>query len=208
MNGVTWVHYMNEGVSLLFLIGMGFALYRGLKRNQAFLAEREELLRRYLLFRGDLQVRLKIYGEDEKTYQELLRNLSESWKNFKKTYDQHLHALAKNTKETRRFLLFLTLGLFINTARLLIEKYFFFSLRHPFFYALERELSNYVLVILGFWLLKSQTSRLLSQRGEPVTIEREILFYSNSLSKTGEREDLYNEFSPLEETGAGNGKED
>jgi hypothetical protein len=39
-------------------------------------------------------------------------------------------------------------------------------------------------------------------------MERDILFYSNSLSETGEKESLYNEFSPLEELGAGDGKKD
>src|SRR4030067_2306223 len=104
-----WIKLLNEGISLIFLIGLGFVLYRGLKTNQTLLSEREELLKRYLLFRGDKQVRLKIYGDDEEVYKELLKNLSNSWKNFKKAYDQCLLSLAKNTTKTKQFLYLITL---------------------------------------------------------------------------------------------------
>src|SRR4030043_2165214 len=115
MNEVLWIRVMNEVIPFFLCIGMGFVLYRGLRINQTLLSEREELLKRYLLFRGDRQVRLKIYGGDEKVYRDLLKNLSNSWKNFKKTYDRCLLSLAQNTTKTRRLLQFLTLGLLINS---------------------------------------------------------------------------------------------
>ena len=208
MNEGIWIKLLNEGISLFFLIGMGFALYRGLKKNQTLLSEREELLKRYLLFRGDKQVRLKIYGDDEKVYKELLKNLSNSWKNFKKTYDQCLLSLAQNTTKTKQFLYLITLGLLINSARHFVEAYFFFSLKTQFFYIMARELSNYVLVILSFFLLRTQTHKFLSLKGEAVKMDREILFFPNSLSTEGEQEVLYNEFDPLETTGEEDGKED
>jgi hypothetical protein len=84
MNEVLWIRIVNEAIPLILLAGIGFFLYRGLRINQKLLSEREELLKRYLLFRGDRQVRLKIYGGDEKVYMDLLKNISSSWKNFKK----------------------------------------------------------------------------------------------------------------------------
>ncbi len=208
MNEAMWIKLLNEGIPLLLLIGLGFITYRGLKKNQALLSEREELLKRYLLFRGDKQVRLKIYGDDEKVYQELLKNLSNSWKNFKKTYDQCLLSLAKNTTKTKQVLYLITLGLLINSARHFVEAYFFSSLETQFFYILTRELSNYVLVILSFFLLRTQTHKFLSLKGETVKMDRKILFYPNSLSAEGEQEVLYNEFDPLETEGEKDGKED
>jgi hypothetical protein len=199
---------MNEGIPLFLLIGLGLVLYRGLKKNQTLLSEREELLKRYLLFRGDKQVRLKIYGDDEKVYKELLKNLSNSWKNFKKTYDQCLLSLAQNTKKTKRFLQLVTLGLLINSTRNFIEAYFFFSVKTQFFYIIVRELSNYVLVILSFFILRTQTQKFLSLKGEAVKMDREILFFPDSLSTEGEQEVLYNEFDPLETKGEEDGKED
>src|SRR4030042_4485302 len=112
---------VNEAIPLILLIGIGFFLYRGRNRNQTLLSEREELLKRYLLFRGDKQVRLKIYAEDEKIYHELLKNLSASWKNFKKTYDKCLLSLAQNTAKTKKFFYLITLGLLINSTRHFIE---------------------------------------------------------------------------------------
>ncbi len=208
MNEGIWIKLLNEGISLFFLIGLGIALYRGLKKNQTLLSEREELLKRYLLFRGDKQVRLKIYGDDEKVYKELLKNLSNSWKNFKKTYDQRLLSLAQNTTKTKQFLYLITLGLLINSARHFVEAYLLFSLKTQFFYIMARELSNYVLVILSFFLLRTQTHKFLSLKGEAVKMDREILFFPNSLSTEGEQEVLYNEFDPLETTGEEDGKED
>jgi hypothetical protein len=207
MNEVLWIRLLNEGIPLFLLIGLGFVLYRGFKKNQGFLSEREELLKRYLLFRGDKQVRLKIYGEDEKIYLDLLKNISNSWKNFKKTYDQCLFSLAQNTTKTKRLLQLITLGLLVNSARLFIEEYFFFGLHARFYTIVAKELPYYVLVILSFFLLRTQTQKFLSLKGEVVKMDREILFFPNNLSGEGEQEVLYNEFDPLEGTGAEGGKE-
>ncbi len=135
---VLLIRVMNEVIPFLLLIGIGFVLYRGLKRNQTLLSEREELLKRYLLFRGDRQVRLKIYGGDEKIYLDLLKNISSSWKNFKKVYDQCLNSLAQNTTKTKHFLQLITLLLLMNTVRLFIEDYYFFGLEIHFFYTLVK----------------------------------------------------------------------
>jgi hypothetical protein len=208
MNEVLWIKIVNEAIPLILLIGIGFFLYRGLKRNQTLLSEREELLKRYLLFRGDRQVRLKIYGGDEKVYLDLLKNISSSWKNFKKAYDQCLNSLANNTTKTKNFLQLITLGLLINTARLFIEDYYFYGFEAHFFYTMARELSTYVLVVVSFFLLRNQTQKFLTLKGEVVKMDREILFFPNNLETQEEHEGLFNEFDPLEARGAEDGKED
>ena len=198
MGALNWIKLVNEVIPFLFLIGISLVLYRGLKINQTILSEREELLKRYLLFRGDRQVRLKIYGGNEKIYMDLLKNISSSWKNFKKTYDQCLLSLAQNTTKTKRFLQLITLGLLINTARLFIEDYYFFGFEAHFLYTLAREVSSYVLAILSFFLLRNQTQKFLTLRGEVVKMDREILFFPNNIEAQEEHEGLYNEFDPLE----------
>ena len=190
MDAVNWIKLVDEGIPLLLLMGIGFVLYQGLRRNQTLLSEREELLKRYLLFRGDRQVRLKIYGGDEKIYLDLLKNISSSWKNFKKSYDQCLNSLAQNTTKTKRFLQLITLCLLINTARLFIEDYYFFGLEIHFLYTLARELSSYVLVILSFFLLRNQTQKFLTYKGEVIKMDREILFFPNNLEDQEEHEGL------------------
>lgn len=208
MNEVLWIRVMNEVIPFFLCIGMGYALYRGLKINQTLLSEREELLKRYLLFRGDRQVRLKIYGGEGKVYMDLLKNISSSWKNFKKAYDQCLNALAQNTTKTKRFLQLITLGLLINSVRVFIEDYYFFGLEIHFLYTLVRELSSYVLVALSFFLLRNQTQKFVTLKGEVVKMDREILFFPNNLEDQGEHEGLFNEFDPLEARKVEDGQED
>ena len=207
MDVMNWIKIVNEIIPFLFLIGIGFVLYRGLRRNQTFLSEREELLKRYLLFRGDRQVRLKIYGGDEKIYLDLLKNISSSWKNFKKAYDQCLNSLAQNSTKTKRFLQLITLFLLINTVRLFIEDYYFFGLEIHFFYTLARELSSYVLVVLSFFLLRNQTQKFLTLKGDVMRMDREILFFPNNIENQEGHEGLFNEFDPLEARKVEDGKE-
>jgi len=208
MNEVMSIKLLNEGIPFFLLVGLGFTLYRGLNKNQTLLSEREALLKRYLLFRGDRQVRLKVCGEDEKMYMDLLKSISNSWKNFKRAYDQCLLSLAQNTTRTKQILQWITLGLLINSGRLFVEEYFFFGVKAHFFYVVAKELSYYVLVILSFFLLKIHTRRFVSLRGEVVKMDREILFFPDNLSSEGEHEILFNEFDPLEGTGAEDEKED
>ena len=203
-----WIDSLNEGITLFLLIALGFTFYRGYKKNQTLLTEREELLKRYLLFRGDKQVRLKIYESNEKVYQELLKNLSTSWKNFKKTYDQCLVSFGQNTHKTKFFLQLITLGLLINSASLFIQEYFSLGFKGHFVYTVVKALSGYVLVILSFILLRTQTHRFLSLKGEAAKMDREILFYPNHLSGEGNHDILYDEFDPLETKGGEDGKED
>ena len=203
-----WIDILNAGIPLLLLVFLSLILYQGFKKNQTILLEREELLKRYLLFRGDKQVRLKIYREDEEVHRELLKTLSNSWKNFKKSYDQCLLSFAQNTARTKRSLQILTLGLLINGTRVFLTEFFFSGLTNHFFYLFMREISSYILVIFSFLLLRTQTQRLLSLKGEVTKMDREILFFPNNLSAEGEHEGLYNEFDPLEAIGAKDGKED
>ncbi len=203
-----WIGIVNEGIPLLLLAGLGFALYQGIKKNQILLTEREELLKRYLLFRGDKQVRLKVYGKDEKVYQELLKNLSNSWKNFKRSYDEYLLSFSQNTAKTKTYLRLITLALLVNTLRLGLEAYYFHGWGERLLYTAVKELSRYVLVGLSFLLLRTQTHRFLSLKGEITKMEREILFFPNHLTAEGEQEVLYNEFDPLDAKAQEDVKED
>jgi len=200
-----WSDLLDAGIPFLFLMAIGFTFYRGFKKNQHLLTERDELVKRYLLFRGDKQVRLKIYGDDEKIYHDLLRNISSSWKNFKKTYDEYLSSFSENTRKTKRILQIITLGLMANTVRFIIWKYSFSGLNPPLIYHIVRELAGYILVCLSFSLLKIQTYRYLSLKGEAMKMDRDILFFPDNLSAEEEHEVLFSEFDPLESKGKEDG---
>jgi len=200
-----WSDLLDAGIPFLFLMAIGFTFYRGFKKNQHLLTERDELVKRYLLFRGDKQVRLKIYGDDEKIYHDLLRNISSSWKNFKNTYDEYLSSFSENTRKTKRILQIITLGLMANTVRFIIWKYSFSGLNPPLIYHIVRELAGYILVCLSFSLLKIQTYRYLSLKGEAMKMDRDILFFPDNLSAEEEHEVLFSEFDPLESKGKEDG---
>lgn len=198
---------MNEGIPLLLLVGLSMVTYRGLKKNQFLLAEREDLLRRYLLFRGDKQIRLKVYVKDDKVQRELLKTLSSSWKNFKKTYDQYQTSFLSNISSTKIILYLFTLCLLINSLRRLIEEYYFYGFKDRLFLVAARELLNYVLVVLSFLLLRVQARPYLAQNGKAARIDLETLFFPNHLSSEREQEYLYNEFEPLDDKGVEDGEE-
>ncbi len=202
-----WIKLMNEGIPLLLLIGLSLVTYRGLKKNQFLLAEREDLLRRYILFRGDKHVRLKVYGQDDKVQRELLKTLSDSWKNFKRSYDQYQTSFLANTARTKMLLQIITLGLILNSARHLIEEYYFYGFEDRFFLAATRELLNYVLVVLSLFLLKIQARPYLAPNGKASKIDLETLFFPNNPGSEKEHEFLYNEFEPLDDKGVEDGKE-
>ena len=208
MNMVTWIKWMNEGIPLLLLMGLGFVMYRGMKKNQFLIAEREDLVRRYLLFRGDKQVRLKVYGQDDNIQRELLKTLSSSWKNFKRSYDQYQNSFLANTARTKLLLQLITLGFLLNSARVLVEEYYFYGFKDRFFLAAAREPLNYVLVVLGFFLLRAQARPYVASYGKVAKVDLETFFFPNPLVNDKEHEHLYDEFSPLEDKGVKDGKED
>jgi hypothetical protein len=204
---MVWTEMLDEGISLLLLIALGLALYRGFKKNNALLTEREDLLKRYLLFRGNKQIRLRMFREDEKAYQELLKTISNGWKNFKKTYDQYLASINQNTARTRLLFWIITFGMLLNSFRLLIADYFGAGSGMDLYATLTRELSCYVLVVLGFALLKVQTHRLFLSKWKAAEMDREVLFFPDSLTEL-ESQGLYNEFDPFESPGAEDGEKD
>ena len=208
MNVIIGIKLMNEGIPLLLLIALSIVTYRGLKKNQFLLAEREDLLRRYILFRGDKHVRLKAYGQNDAVQRDLLNSLSSSWKNFKKTYDRYQDSFLRNTARTKLFLYLITLGLLLNSARRLLEEYYFYGFEDRFFLTAARELLNYVLVVLGFFLLKVQARPYLVPNGKAAKIDLETLLFPNHLASEKEHENLYNEFEPLDDRGVEDGEKD
>jgi len=202
-----WIKLMNEAIPVLLLVMASIVTYRGLKKNQSLLADREDLVRRYLLFRGDKQVRLKAYGQDDKVQRELLRTLSNSWKNFKRTYDQYQISFLANTARTKLLLRIITLALIINSVRILAEEYYFYGFENRFFLAVAGEPLNYVLVVLGFFLLRAQARPYLAPNAKAARMDLETLFFPNRLANEKDYEYLYNEFAPLDEKGAEDGEE-
>jgi hypothetical protein len=199
--------FLDEGIPLLLLLALGLTLYRGFKKNHTLLAEREDLLRRYFVFRLNRQIHLKTFETDPKAYQGLLRSISTSWKIFKQRYDHYFVSLSRNTSRTKLTLLLITLGLVLNSFRMVARDYYFIHSRMNLLLAVVGELPNYILVLLAFLLMRAQTCRILLSRGKIAEMDRETLFIPNSLSEE-EFKGILDEFEPMEEKRAEDGKED
>ena len=202
-----WMGLLDEGIPLLLLIALGLALYRGFKKNYILLMDREDLLRRYLIFRVNKQMHLKTFEDNPKTYQELLKALSNSWKIFKKRYDDYIVSLNQNTTRTKLTILIITLGLLMNSLRMIAGDFYLIHSKPYLLLAVLRELSGYVLVILSFLLMRAQTHRILVSRGKIAEMDRETLFFSNNPSEE-EVKSLFDEFDPIEEKGVEDGQKD
>ena len=105
-------------------------------------------------------------GQDDKIQRELLKTLSSSWKNFKRSYDQYQTSFLANTARTKMLLQLFTLGLLLNSARVLIEEYYFYGFKDRFFLAAAREPVNYVLVVLSFFVLRVQARPYIASKRE------------------------------------------
>ncbi len=209
MRSFLWIKLVNDAIPFILLIGLSVVTYRGIRKNQFLLAEREDLLRRYLLFRSDKHVRLKAYGQDDQIRRELLKTLSNSWKNFKKTYDQFQVSLLSNTARVKVWLELITLGLLVNSSRRLAEEYYFYGLEDRFFLVASREVLHYVPVALSFFLLKAQLRFYPVLNGKAGRLDLETLFFPDHLMSEKEHQSLYNEFEPLDgKGGAEDGEED
>lgn len=206
MEKVLWIKLTNEIIPLLLLLMTGFVTYNGFKKNQKIISEKEGLIKRYILFRGDKQARLKIYENDEQIHKELLKNISNSWKNFKKSHDQYVLNLLNNIKKTKRFLIILTLGFIINSGRLIGEEYYFFGIKRHLLFTILREIPNYIFIVLSYLILKTQTQKYFSLKSEVLQNDRGFLFFANSHYKDQEYETLYNEFDPIYKEGDNDGK--
>jgi len=89
-----------------------------------------------------------------------------------------------------------------------LRRVLFLWLESPFPLILRRNSQNYVLVVLGLLLLRMQTQRVLSLKGDVGRLIARYSFSKAGLSMEGEHEGLYNEFDPLEERGREDGNED
>ncbi len=126
---------------------------------------------------------------------------------LKEAYDHYQNSFLWPIRPGQNYCLQLfTLGLLLNSARRLIEEYYFYGFKDRFFLAAAREPLNYVLVVLSFFLLRAQARPYLAPNGKAAKIDLETLFFPNHLANEREHEYLYNEFEPLDDKGVEDGE--
>jgi len=182
---------------------MAFFIYRNVRNYDSITQEMDTLLRRYLLFRNDKQITLKMHEQDENVRNEILRSISKSWKYFRKIHGELVGTLLGNIRKTL-LAYYVILGILcINTLRIFLTDWFKTGAISVPLGVAVKEIPSYFLLALGFLLIRIQTRRRKGGRGRPFEIELEEIHPDIGVQDRS----LYDEFDPIEE-GEGDGKID
>ena len=189
-----------EWITLVLFGLMAFFIYRNVRNYDSITQEMDTLFRRYLLFRNDKQITLKMHEQDEDVRNEILRSISKSWKHFRGIHGELVGTLIANIRKTLlAYYVFLGI-LCINTLRVFLTDWFKTGTFPPLLEVAIREAPSYLLLALGFLLIRIQTRRKRGGMGRPFEIELETIFPDIG----GQDRSLYDEFEPIdEEEGAG-----
>ncbi|MBW2038201.1 MAG: hypothetical protein JRI46_01170 [Deltaproteobacteria bacterium] len=190
----------NPLISACILGLLAFFLIRGHRRYELLRMETEDLLRRYMVFRGKKHSLLRGAKTDQGTCDEILRSISRSWHNFEEYHAQKIDLFEVNYREMKRGLLLGSILLVLNTLREGVAGLLITGLPSGFFSGLFQDLPLYFLVVVGFALLRIQKEDVYGTSSNQINPALETLFADL------DRDDplLYEEFDPLEGGKRGN----
>jgi hypothetical protein len=174
---------------------MVFFIYRNVRNYDSITQEMDTLFRRYLLFRNDKQITLKMHEQDEKVRNEILRSISNSWKHFRGIHGELVGTLLGNIRKTVLAYYVLLGILCINTLRVLLTDWFKNGTFPAPLGVAIKQAPSYLLLALGFVLIWIQTGRKRGGKGRPFEIELETIFPDTGVQDRS----LYDEFEPIDE---------
>ncbi len=186
---------LDAWITLVLVVLMAFFIYRNVRGYDSISREIDSLFRRYLHFRNDKQITLKMHEQDEEVRNEILKSISTSWKYFRRIHGELMGTLLGNIRRTL-LAYYVILGiLLINTLRILLTDWVKTGgFPAPLELAIK-EGPSYLVLGLGFLLIRIQTQRKGGGEGRPYESELETIF-----SDTGVQDrSLYDEFEPIDE---------
>jgi len=194
---------LDEWITLVLVLLIASCIYRNVRNSGSITEEMDALSRRYLLFRNEKQIALKMHEQDEEVRNEILRSISNSWKHFRRMHGELVETLLGTI---RKILVayYIILGIsVINTLRLFLTNWFASGgVPSPLEVAIK-EGPSYLLLALGFLLIRIQTHRGRGGRGRPYEIELETLFPEMGAQDRS----IYDEFEPIDDReGGGEGQ--
>jgi hypothetical protein len=192
---------LDDWITLVLVILVAFCIYRNLRKYDSITQAMDTLFRRYLRFRSDKQITLKMHEHDEEVRNEILRSISQSWKHFRRTHGNLVDTLLGNIRKTL-LAYYVILGiLLINTLRVFLTDWFKTGGIPGSLEFAIKEAPCYLLLVLGFLLIRVQRRHKRGGGGRPYEVELETIFADIGLQDRN----LYNEFEPMDE---GEGTED
>ncbi len=186
---------LDSWITFVLVILVAFCIYHNLRKYDSITQEMGALFRRYLHFRSDKQITLKMHEHDEQVRNEILRSISQSWKYFRKTHGKLVDTLLGNIRKTL-LAYYVILGiLLINTLRVFLTDWLKNGGVPGSLGFAIREAPCYLLLVLGFLLIRVQTRHKRGGGGRPYEVELETIFVDIGLQDRG----LFNEFEPMDE---------
>jgi hypothetical protein len=194
---------LDEWITLVLVLLIASCIYRSVRNYGSMTEEMDTLSRRYLLFRNEKQITLKMHEQDEEVRNEILRSISNSWKHFRRMHGELVGTLLGTIRKTL-VAYYVILGIsLINTVRLFLTDWFTTGGVPPPLGVAIKEGPSYLLLALGFLLIRMQTHRGRGGRGRPYEIEMGTLFPEMGVQDRS----IYDEFEPMDEReGGGEGQ--
>jgi len=186
---------LDEWITLVLVGLMAFFIYRNVRNYDSITQEMDTRFRRYLLFRNDKQITLKMHEQDEKVRNEILRSISNSWKHFRGIHGELVGTLLGNIRKTVLAYYVLLGILCINTLRVLLTDWFKNGTFPAPLGVAIKQAPSYLVLALGFILIWIQTGRKRGGKGRPFEIELETIFPDTGVQDRS----LYDEFEPIDE---------
>ena len=185
----------NPLISIVILGFLTYLLIRGHRRYELLRMETENLVRRYMIFRGKRHSTLSKVRIAKGTKENILKSISRSWHFFKAYHTQKRELLERNYRGLRMGFIVGCILLVLNTVREGIAGLVITELPSGFFIGLAQSIPYYLFVVLGVALLGIQKEELYSAPSPQFGPALEALFADF------DREDprLAEEFEPLEE---------
>ena len=183
-------------ISLALAILITVVILYARRRDQSIAFEIENLVRRYIIFRGHRQALMKMHPGDEKVRHEILKAVSTSWNHFKSMLEKHGQTLRKTDQQARNFLLIVGVLMILNSLRGIAAGG---AVGHGHWAAvvfLARELPLYLFLVTGFWLIHIQSHRLGKGRLASFNAELDAIFSDTERIQ----EALNDEFDPIDQT--------
>jgi len=175
---------------------LAFVLIKGYRRYDLVRRETEQLLRRYIVFRGKKHSLLRGTRRKKDT-EEILRSISRSWGNFKEYLSQKTDLQRENYRWMKKGIVVGAVLLVVNTVRQGLTGLIVVGLPSGFFSSLSRDLPHYLLPIVGLVMLRVQRKAVKARASGQLDPALEVLLTDFDREDPG----LYEEFDPLDEEG-------
>jgi hypothetical protein len=182
-------------IPLILTVLVAVVILRNRGKNQSIVGEVENLIRRYVIFRGHRQALVRTHQGDENEKYKMLKAISGSWNQFRATLDGHSLKLLETDRRARNALIILGVIMLVNSLRNLSLEATLDFRQWTGLVFLFKELPICLFLITGFVLIAIQSRRL--KKRAFTNLDGELNAILSDMEET--RESLDNEFDPIEE---------